>query len=100
MMDLTNVEFRYDSSIDDVEGIVRNLRTLLLTPAGTCPLDRDFGLDTSLFLGRPMDVAQNTLAVEIMEKVDKYEPRVTVREVTFTATETGQIIAKVAIASA
>lgn len=99
-MDLTNVEFRYDSDIDEVEEITRNLRTLLLTPAGTCPLDRDFGLDNSLFLGLPMDVAQNAMAVEIMDKVDKYEPRVTVREVTYTATETGQIIAKVAIASA
>lgn len=99
-MDLTNVEFRYDSDIDEVEEITRNLRTLLLTPAGTCPLDRNFGLDNSLFLGLPMDVAQNAMAVEIMDKVDKYEPRVTVREVTYTATETGQIIAKVAIASA
>lgn len=100
MMDLTNVEFQYESAIDQVEEIVRNLRTLLLTPAGTCPLDRDFGLDYSLFMGMPMDVAQNALAVEIMDKVDKYESRVTVREVSCTATATGQLIAKVAIASA
>lgn len=99
MMDLSNVEFLYESSIDQVEEIVRNLRTLLLTPAGTCPLYRDFGLDYSLFMGMPMDAAQNILAVEIMDKVDKYEPRITVREVTCTSTTTGQLIAKVAIAS-
>lgn len=99
-MDLSNVEFRLDSGIDEVAEITQNLRTLLLTPAGTCPLDRDFGLDTSLFLDLPMNVAQNAMAVEIMDKVDKYEPRVTVREVTFTTAETGQITVKVAIASA
>lgn len=98
-MDLADVNFQCDSDIAESEEIIRNLKTLLLTPAGTCPLDRNFGLDNSLFVDMPMSVAKNALAVEIMDKVDKYEPRVTVREVTCTTTGAGQIIAKVAIAS-
>lgn len=99
-MDLLDVKFRFASDVSEQEEIARNLRFLLLTPAGTCPLDREFGLDQSLFIDMPMNVAQNTLAVEIMDKVDRYEPRVSVREVTYTATETGQIIPSVVIVSA
>ena len=78
--------------------IIRNVRTILRTPAGTCPLYRDFGINTSVAIDRPMDVAKNFLAVEIMEAVERYEPRVRVSSVDFDTMQDGSLKAKVVIA--
>lgn len=61
--------------------IQRNLSALYATPKGTCPGDRNFGLDW-YFLDHPMDVAQNLYAMEVVDKTEEYEPRVEVIEVT------------------
>lgn len=97
-MTLEDVEFELDGTMDEADEIMRCLRNLLLTPAGTVPLDRDFGLNNS-FLGLPIDTAQSVLAVEMMDKVDKYEPRVSVKEVELIPTAEGKITAKVVITS-
>ena len=101
-MTLADLDINADGLIaseSEKADIIQCIRTLILTPEGTVPLYREFGLNTE-FIGAPQGVAENLLAVEIMDKVDKYESRVTVREVSCTATATGQLIAKVAIASA
>lgn len=96
-MTLKDVEFEVNGSLDQQEDILRCVRNIILTPAGSVPLDRDFGIDQS-FLGYPIDAAKNLLAVEIIEKIEKYEPRVSVLEVDFTpAAADGQIMAKVVI---
>ena len=98
-MDLSNVQisFAYGEG-DEAERreILRNVRTILATPLGTCPLYRDFGIDTSV-LDAPIDVAQNLLAVEIMDAVERWEPRVRVTEVTCTADENGKLRTKVVL---
>lgn len=95
-MTLQDVEFNIRGELDQQEDILRCLRNLLMTPAGTVPLDRDFGLDQSL-LGYPIDVAQNLLAVEIIDKAARYEPRAIVTEVELSANAEGHITAKVVI---
>lgn len=95
-MTLENVELEFDPQMEKNDEIMRCLQNLLLTPAGTVPLDRDFGIDNS-FLGLPISTAQSVLAVEIMGKVAKYEPRVSVKEVALTPTVEGGITAKVVI---
>jgi len=97
-MTLADVEFNIRGELPEAEEILRCLRNLVLTPAGTAPLDRDFGLNQD-FIGYPIGAAQNLLAVEIMDKVDRYEPRVRVLEVTCTSDMEGKIIAKVVITS-
>lgn len=97
-MTLKDVEFNVRGEIPVAEDILRCLRNLILTPVGTVPLDRDFGIDQSI-LGLPIDVAQSLLAVEIIDKVDRYEPRVSVAEVKLTASIDGKITAKVVIES-
>lgn len=97
-MTLENVELEFEDTMEEAEDIMRCLRNLLLTPAGTIPLDRDFGIDNS-FLGLPIDTAQSVLAVEIMDKVAKYEPRISVKEVELTPSTGGGITAKVVITS-
>lgn len=95
-MTLTDVEFNVQDELEDQDDVMRCLRNLILTPAGSVPLDRDFGIDQS-FLGQPLNVAQNTLAVEIMDKAARYEPRAVVLEVRLASSIDGQIKAEVVI---
>ena len=97
-MTIKDVEFNVRGEIPVTEEILRCIRNLIMTPVGTVPLDRDFGIDQSI-LGLPIDAAQSLLAVEIIDKVDRYEPRVSVTEVELTATIDGKITAKVVIES-
>lgn len=97
-MTLKDVEFNVRGEIPVTEEILRCIRNLIMTPVGTVPLDRDFGIDQSI-LGLPIDAAQSLLAVEIIDKVERYEPRVSVTEVELTATIGGKITAKVVIES-
>ena len=98
-MTLADVEFNLREPLENQAEILRCLRTLLMTPAGSVPLDRDFGIDQTA-LGYPVESAQSMLAVEIMEKVSRYEPRVSVPEVEFSATSDGQLTAKVVLTNA
>lgn len=97
-MTLKDVEFNVRGEIPEAEEILRCIRNLIMTPVGTVPLNRDFGIDQSI-LGLPIDAAQSLLAVEIIDKVERYEPRVSVSEVELIANIDGQIIAKVVIES-
>lgn len=97
-MILQDVEFNIRGELTQQEDILRCLRSLIMTPAGTVPLDREFGIDNSI-LSQPIDVAESLIAVEIVEKVARYEPRVSAQAVSLSADVNGQITAKVVIAS-
>ncbi len=85
-MELEEVEIVFsgkgDASQDELDEISAGIQSLILTPAGTCPMAHDYGIDCS-FLSMPIPAARNTLAVEIINKVAKYEPRVSVCSVSF-----------------
>lgn len=98
-MTLSDLIFNVKGTLTEQEDVLRCLRTLVMTPAGTVPLDRDFGIDNSM-LGQPMGVAENLLAVELITKVRRYEPRASVQQVELTASPEGNITAKVVITSA
>ncbi len=59
------------------------LETLLSIRAGSQPLDRELGIDFDEIVGYPIDVAKNMLSLEIIEKVDRYEPRVEVDSIEY-----------------
>lgn len=63
-----------------VNEIKDNLLALLSTTEGSVPLDRSYGIDVDL-VDDPSVVAQALLQQEIIEKVEKYEPRVLVKSV-------------------
>ena len=86
-IDLESEGFSEEEFVD----IKQCLETLFSIRAGSQPLDRNLGIDMTDILGAPMNVAQNTLALEIIEKVDIYEPRVEVDKVDFEADAEGQI---------
>ena len=69
----------------------RFLTTLYSVREGEQPFDRDFGLKAD-FQDLPVNLAQNKFALEVIEKTAKYEPRVTVEQVTFRTGTEGQII--------
>lgn len=99
-MDLSGVEIAFEygwSNEAQRREIIRNVQTLLATPKGTCPLYRDFGLNTT-YLDHPLTIAQNLMAVEVIEAIEKWEPRVQVKEVTFEPDQEGKLKTKVVIA--
>ena len=79
-------------SAEELADIKLCLETLLSVRAGSQPLDRNFGIDMDRISGYPLNVAQNILSLEIMEKVETYEPRVEVESVDFETRLDGQLI--------
>ena len=77
---------------EEFEDIKMCLETLLSIRAGSQPLDRELGIDYEQIVGFPLDVAKNMLSLEIIEKVERYEPRVEVSSVSFTGDTDGQLV--------
>lgn len=87
---LENIQLQPESVVDE---IVQNINTILSTPKGTVPLDRDFGIDWS-FVDSPQPAAQMMLRQEIVSALKKYEPRVVVLSISFRKSDAadGQLI--------
>lgn len=75
---------------DTVTSALQNVAIILSTWEGTVPLYRDFGI-SSEYMHMPIPVAKALLRAEIKEKVERYEPRVSVIGVTFEETGNGLI---------
>ena len=99
-MDLSGIQVGFEYGEDDTavrQEIIRNVHTLLLTPIGSCPLYRDFGLDVA-YLDFPQNVARGLFTAAAIEAVEKWEPRVRVKGVTFEADGAdGKLKAKVVL---
>lgn len=81
---------------DDVNEILQNVRTILATTKGTIPLDREFGIDGSV-IDMPTMQAQAYLTNEIFQAIRRYEPRVSIDNITFDGEISGKLIPKVVI---
>ncbi len=99
-MDLSGIEVGFEYGEDDTnlrKEIVRNVHTLLLTPIGTCPLYREFGLDVT-YLDFPPNIAKGLFTAAAIEAVERWEPRVRVTGVDFQADGVeGKLRAKVVL---
>lgn len=62
--------------------IIQNVKTILATVKGSVPLDRGFGIKGE-YVDQPLPVARALFAAEIVEEVEKQEPRVKVTQVTW-----------------
>ena len=82
-MQISDVQVSFDGDSTELEDIARCVRNIILTPAGTCPLYRDFGISYDS-VSHPVQVAMNEVALEIMEKI---EPRVESCKVSFEGTD-------------
>lgn len=85
------LDFDYDPP--ELEEIKKCLYVLLGTRKGTMPLNRDMGLDLEQYIDEPIDIAKNRYAADVIEQIDRYEPRVTVTAVVFEEpdTQNGQL---------
>lgn len=64
----------------NIERIDEELKALILSPEGTIPGSRNFGL-AGEFLSRPPNEAVNILAMELEEKVEAFIPEITIANV-------------------
>lgn len=80
----------------ELEEMQRNLGMLYSTRAGTCPGDRNFGLDQT-FEGCPVNVAQNVFALEVIEKTEIYESKAEILNIEYTQAEDGNLTPKIII---
>ena len=76
---------------EEFDDIKLCLDTLLSIREGSQPLDRELGIDYDNIVGFPTDVAKNMISLQIIEKIEKYEPRVEVESVDFRTGEDGQL---------
>jgi hypothetical protein len=65
-----------------VEEVLQNVRTILNTRIGTVPLDRAFGISWEA-IDKPLPLARAMTKVEIIEAIQKFEPRANVESVEF-----------------
>ena len=65
------------------EEVIQNVRTILTTRRGSVPLDRDFGMDTSI-IDQPVNRIRALITTNIIETVERYEPRAEVMAVDFS----------------
>ena len=70
---------------NELEEIFQNVRTILSTPKGSVPLDREIGIDLSY------PVAEAKLTTEIIAAVKRYEPRVSITAISFTGDADGKL---------
>lgn len=69
--DLKNIRFN-DPEL--VSSVLQNIAVILATPKGSVPLDREFGLSTTM-LDKPTPIAQKALIAEVREAIERWEPR-------------------------
>ena len=81
---------------NEVTEILQNVRTILATTKGTIPLDREFGID-GFVIDMPTMQAQAYLTNEIFQAIRRYEPRVSIDNITFDGEISGKLIPKVVI---
>ena len=65
------------------EEVLLNIRTLLTTAKGTVPMDRNFGV--TMPQDEPLPGAREKLNVEIIDAIERYEPRAKVINVRWSA---------------
>lgn len=81
--------------MEEFEDVKRCLETLLSVREGSQPLDREFGINFDEIVGYPAEVAKNMLSLEIIEKTERYEPRVQVESIEFDSASDGNLIPRV-----
>lgn len=82
-------------SLTGVDRIVQNVRNLLITRMGEVPFMRDLGIDPD-YIDNSVSNIHNNLSNDVIELVEKYEPRATILDVRITGQDAnGNIIIEV-----
>ena len=76
---------RFKITIENTENekeLQRTLATIFSTKAGSQPADREFGISWEC-LDEVPEAAENLFYLEAVRKVEKYEPRVEIKNIIF-----------------
>lgn len=73
------------------EEIMQNVAVIISTPKFSVPLDRGLGM-AQRFVDKPIQVAQSILISEVLDAVERDEPRVEVLNVTFEMGDTPGVL--------
>lgn len=76
---VSEVDFAPESVAEEV---IQNIKTLLSTFKGQVPLDRGFGISINV-MDLPVRRAMAKLQIEILESIQDYEPRASVKSISF-----------------
>ena len=81
-----------------LEGLAQEIRMLLATRKGSVPLDRDFGLSWD-YVDMPMSEAMPYMVAEIGRQLERYVPRIRVRDISFSSDDAvdGRLIPRVTV---
>ena len=74
----------------ELEEIAQNIRTILLTPKFSVPLDRKLGVNY-VQIDEPITAEQSRMTAEIVSAVSEFEPRAKVTEVLYETDEIGKL---------
>ncbi|MEA5083302.1 MAG: hypothetical protein VB018_04015 [Lachnospiraceae bacterium] len=92
---LSNIAIMPENTVVEV---IQNVNMILSTANYSCPLYREFGINLS-FIDDPEPAARSFLIAEIYDKIEEYEPRAEVKNVTFKAgSRPGQYVPVVEVA--
>ena len=78
--DLTAIRLNEQETINSV---LQNIAIILSNRKGSIPLYREFGLNMD-FLDKPIPVAKVMMISEVREAIERWEPRATMLDVSFT----------------
>lgn len=87
----SEINFRPSSELEE---IFQNINTILGTVKFSVPFLRDFGLKAES-IDKPMNIVIPIYMNEVIEAVEKYEPRVLVEEIEFEADIEGHTYPKI-----
>lgn len=93
----------YEASINlfpqsEIEEVVQNVRMIIASPKFSVPLDRAFGTSHGQ-VDKPVNTAQPRLIMEIIDAIEKYEPRAEITNIEFHTEEAsaGRLLPKVGV---
>lgn len=96
MEKIGEVEIVSTDNMNDAEKYNAQLKALILTPEGSLPGSRGFGLSMD-FLSRPAEEAVNIMALELEEKLKEFIPEITVASIEGEANPQGAMDVKILI---
>lgn len=93
------IRIESDDDMSDLDKYHQQLRTLILTPAGSVPGNRGFGISFD-YIDMPPNQAANFLAMELQEKLPDIIPEIQVDEVKCTEYDNGRALFAIRIREA
>jgi phage baseplate assembly protein W len=67
---------------ETVKAVLQNVQIILVTPKGSVPLYREFGLNMN-FIDKPFQIARTLLIAAVTEAIQEFEPRAEIVNITF-----------------